>query len=73
MNELINMLLNQDSDFLVYKNNYQTYAIVLALSKTDHTISQKAQSLLKRASLKEPMNFDLEAEHMFMEVLISYS
>ena len=67
------MLLNQDSDFLVYKNNYQTYAIVLALSKTDHLISQKAQSLLKRASLKEPMNFDLEAEHLFMEVLISYS
>lgn len=73
MYDLLRSLLSQDAkSFFKDKSDFTTYEIISALSKLQEPheiLASKAESLLIRAQAREPMNFDLEAEYLFMEAM----
>ena len=64
------LLLSGDVRFFMEPEEKQ-YARVLAIAKDDEfgLYQHKAKALIARAQRKEPMNFDLEARKLYMEVV----
>lgn len=70
MFKLLDNLFKGNTRFYLDKTDFQNYAILLAISKSDSTWAGKASSIIIRANAKEPMDLDLEAERLYMEVML---
>lgn len=75
MKHIIDSLVDGNiSYFVKHHNEFSDYAIIYALSKLNtcndsmEVIVEKAQSLINRANAKVPMNFELEANAIYMLV-----
>lgn len=80
-NDLVRYLLSGDSSlFYGWKQGTSNYNILYVLAnyvdetKYEHEVGayiERAQNILAKASLKLPINLDLEAEQLYMEVLLA--
>lgn len=73
MNTLLhNLYYGESSEFLLKRTAFSNYLIVYSISRDgncEEVWKSKAESLIARAVAKEPMDFDIEAEKLFMEIL----
>lgn len=75
MNEFIRLLANGELAAITpYARQYSYYLTVSVLADGMHDLSNtiwsaKARALKHRADRKEPMNFELEAEKLFMDII----
>lgn len=70
MYKAIEALLNGDIvEFYTLRQAFSNYSILYSLANTTNDYKDEAQSLITRANAKEPMDFDLEAERLFLKIL----
>ena len=69
MTNLLRHLFNGSTRFFLDKTDFTNYAILYAIANNDNEWKAKANSILVRASLREPMDLDLEAERLYMEIM----
>ncbi len=69
MNKLLENLFSGNTRFFLDRTDFTNYAILTVLANSEHEWQDKAKSILVRASLREPMNLDVEADKLFMEIM----
>jgi len=72
MNELMSLLFNADPDFFVQVEKYTSYEVATMLAESaDGLASRRARALLNKASLREPMDFDMEVKRMYFSIYVN--
>lgn len=70
MDELMVYLYAGNATFFTKMEDFSTYQIVSAIAQSDLEEARFARALIKRAQRKEPMDFDLEANLLFMSIMV---
>lgn len=70
MDELMVYLYAGNATFFTKMEDFSTYQIVSAIAQSDLEEARFARALIKRAQRKEPMDFDLEANLLFMSIVV---
>lgn len=70
MDELMVYLYAGNATFFTKIEDFSTYQIVSAIAQSDLEEARFARALIKRAQRKEPMDFDLEANLLFMSIMV---
>lgn len=70
MDELMTYLYAGNATFFVKMDEFSTYQIVNAIAQSNLEEARFARALIKRAQRKEPMNFDMEANLLFMSIMV---
>lgn len=70
MDELMVYLYAGNATFFTKMEDFSTYQIVSAIAQSNLEEARFARALIKRAQRKEPMDFDLEANLLFMSIMV---
>lgn len=69
MTKLLDYLFSGSTRFFLEKTAFSNYAILFQIANGNSEWKDKANSILVRANLKEPMNLDAEADKLYMEII----